>query len=84
MKLSSRISLIEASPTLAISSKAKKMKKEGLDVIGFGAGEPDFDTPVEIKESIKESLDEGFTKYTPATGTMPLKKLVCEKAWTRR
>ncbi|MCK5707686.1 MAG: pyridoxal phosphate-dependent aminotransferase [Candidatus Aureabacteria bacterium] len=79
MKISKRISRIEASPTLAITSKAKKMKSEGLDVISFGAGEPDFDTPSLVKESIKKALDEGFTKYTPATGTLRLKELVCEK-----
>ena len=79
MKMSQRSSHISASPTLAITSKAKKMKSEGLDVISFGSGEPDFDTPSKIKDAIKSALDQGFTKYTPATGTLALKKLVCEK-----
>lgn len=79
MKLSDRVSKISVSPTLAITSKAKKMKSEGKDVISFGSGEPDFDTPGVIKEEIKKALDSGFTKYTPATGTLKLKELICEK-----
>ena len=79
MKMSQRSSHISASPTLPITSKAQIMKSEGLDVISFGSGEPDFDTPSNIKEAIKSALDQGFTKYTPATGTLALKKLVCEK-----
>jgi aspartate aminotransferase len=55
------------------------MKQKGIDVISFGAGEPDFDTPAHIKESAKKALDEGFTKYTPASGIKELKGAVCKK-----
>lgn len=79
MSLSKRAELISPSPTLAISAKAKAMKAEGIDVIGFGAGEPDFDTPTHIKEAAKRALDGGFTKYTPASGTKELKEAVCKK-----
>jgi len=79
MKLAKRTTLISPSPTLAITAKAKQMKSQGIDVIGFGAGEPDFDTPVYIKESAKKSIDEGFTKYTPTSGIEELKKAICEK-----
>jgi len=79
MLISKRLSLISPSPTLAITAKAKQMKQEGIDVIGFGAGEPDFDTPIHIKEAAKKALDEGFTKYTPASGIKELKEAVCQK-----
>lgn len=79
MSLSKRAGLISPSITLAITAKAKKMKQEGIDVIGFGAGEPDFDTPDYIKEAAKNSIDSGFTKYTPASGIPELKEAVCNK-----
>jgi len=79
MKLAKRTGLISPSPTLAITAKAKQMKAQGIDVIGFGAGEPDFDTPLYIKEAAKVSIDAGFTKYTPTSGTEELKKAVCQK-----
>ena len=79
MLISKRLSLISPSPTLAITATAKQMKQEGIDVIGFGAGEPDFDTPVYIKEAAKKALDEGFTKYTPASGIKELKEAICQK-----
>ncbi len=79
MHLSRRAGLISPSPTLAITAKAKALRAEGLDIIGFGAGEPDFDTPEHIKEEAKRAMDEGFTKYTPASGIEPLKKAVCKK-----
>ncbi|UCD55174.1 MAG: pyridoxal phosphate-dependent aminotransferase, partial [Candidatus Omnitrophota bacterium] len=79
MKFSDRVSQLKSSPTLAISAKAKEMRKRGLDVIGFGAGEPDFDTPLNIKEAAIEAIKKGFTKYTPAAGTIELKNAVCEK-----
>ncbi|MCM8792790.1 MAG: aspartate aminotransferase, partial [Candidatus Omnitrophica bacterium] len=68
MKLAKRISKINPSPTLSITAKAKRMQQEGIDVIGFGAGEPDFDTPLNIKEKAKTAIDKGFTKYTPTSG----------------
>ena len=79
MRLSSRVENVSASLTLAITAKAKKMLLQGVDVIGFGSGEPDFDTPENIKKSAIDSIQRGFTKYTPASGTDELKKTVCEK-----
>ena len=70
---------ISPSPTLAIDSKFKEMKKEGIDVVGFGAGEPDFDTPKHIKEAAINAINDGFTKYTPASGTIELKKAIIKK-----
>lgn len=79
MKFARRVSQLKPSVTLAITSKAKAMKKHGIDVIGFGAGEPDFDTPAGIKEAGIGAIKKGFTKYTPASGTAELKNAVCEK-----
>ncbi len=79
MSISKRVSVISPSVTLAITAKAKKMREEGIDVIGFGTGEPDFDTPVHIKEAAKKALDEGFTKYTPVSGMEELKEAICRK-----
>jgi len=79
MKISSKISKVNPSLTLAISAKAKAMKKEGKDVVGFGAGEPDFDTPDHIKEAAIKSIKGGFTKYTPTSGTPELKEAICKK-----
>ena len=79
MIISPRIAQISPSLTLAITAKAKQMKADGIDIIGFGAGEPDFDTPEHIKEAAKKALDEGFTKYTPASGTAELKEAICNK-----
>lgn len=77
--VSERIKNVSPSLTLAISSKAKAMKKQGLNVVGFGAGEPDFDTPQNIKNKAKTAIDSGFTKYTPASGLAELKEAVAEK-----
>ncbi|MCD5390466.1 pyridoxal phosphate-dependent aminotransferase [candidate division NPL-UPA2 bacterium] len=79
MSLSKRVTLISPSATLAITAKAKAMKAEGVDVIGFAAGEPDFDTPEHIKEEAKRAMDKGFTKYTPASGIQQLKEAICKK-----
>jgi len=79
MDLSIKHSGITASLTLEIDAKAKKMKAQGIDVIGFGAGEPDFQTPSFIIEAAKEALDKGYTKYTPSSGIMELKEAICEK-----
>ncbi len=68
MEPSSRVQELTPSLTLSIDSKAKAMKAEGQDVIGFGVGEPDFDTPEHIKAAAMGSLDAGFTKYTPSSG----------------
>jgi aspartate aminotransferase len=79
MEPSSRVQEITPSLTLAIDSKAKAMKAEGMDVIGFGAGEPDFDTPEHIKAAAMASLDAGFTKYTPSSGIPELRAAIAEK-----
>lgn len=70
---------IAPSPTLAITAKAKQMKADGIDVVSFGAGEPDFDTPQFIKDAAIQSLNAGFTKYTPSSGTPDLKQAICDK-----
>jgi aspartate aminotransferase len=77
--LASRVTELTPSLTLTIDSKAKAMKAEGIDVIGFGAGEPDFDTPEHIKAAAMGSLDAGFTKYTPAGGIPELRQAIVEK-----
>jgi aspartate aminotransferase len=79
MKLAKRVTFISPSPTLAITAKANRMRAEGINVIGFGAGEPDFDTPLNIKAAAKQALDDGFTKYTPTSGTKELKEAICKK-----
>lgn len=79
MYLSEKAKAISPSATLAIDSKFKEMKAQGIDVVGFGAGEPDFDTPDFIKEAAIQAIHDGKTKYTPAAGTMNLRKAVCEK-----
>ena len=76
MKLARRLSVVEPSPTLAVSAKAAKLKAAGVDVVSFGAGEPDFDTPAHIKDAAKKALDAGATKYTLVEGTVPLRKAV--------
>lgn len=77
--VSERAKKISPSPTLAITAKAKAMQAEGIDVVNFGAGEPDFDTPQHIKDAAVKSLQSGFTKYTPTSGTPDLKKAICSK-----
>lgn len=79
MELSSRITKIQPSATLGITAKAKKMKAEGIDVVSFGAGEPDFPTPQDICKAAIASIEEGFTKYTPSSGIPQLKEAICEK-----
>ncbi|WP_457679757.1 pyridoxal phosphate-dependent aminotransferase [Thermovibrio sp.] len=79
MELSRRVRRMSPSPTMAITSKAKELRAKGIDVIGFGAGEPDFDTPYHIKEAAKEAIDMGFTKYTPPAGIPELRRAVADK-----
>lgn len=78
-QVAKRLSVVEPSPTLAITAKANALKAEGKDVVGFGAGEPDFDTPNHIKEAAKKAMDKGQTKYTPVSGTVSLKDAIIEK-----
>ena len=80
MSLSQYINRVEPSSTMAISAKAAAMKREGIDVIALSAGEPDFDTPQNIKDAGIRAITEGFTKYTsPASGIMELKSAICKK-----
>lgn len=74
-----RLNVVEPSPTLAITARANALKAEGKDVVGFGAGEPDFDTPDHIKNAAKLALDKGLTKYTPVSGTVSLKDAIIAK-----
>ena len=78
-KISRRAASLSPSLTLAIDSKAKQMKAEGQDVVGFGAGEPDFNTPQHIKDAAIKALNEGFTKYTPASGIPELRQAIADK-----
>ena len=78
-KISQRAASLSPSLTLAIDSKAKQMKAEGQDVVGFGAGEPDFDTPQHIKDAAAKALADGFTKYTPAAGIPELRQAIADK-----
>ncbi|MCM8800736.1 MAG: pyridoxal phosphate-dependent aminotransferase [Candidatus Omnitrophica bacterium] len=77
--IAQRLKDINPSPTLAITAKAKKLKQEGKDIVNFAGGEPDFDTPLFIKQAAIEAINSGFTKYTPSTGIPELKKLISEK-----
>ena len=79
MELSNKFNAISPSPTLMIDSKFKQMKADGMNVVGFGAGEPDFDTPQHIKDAAINAINAGMTKYTPASGTIELKKAICAK-----
>lgn len=79
MEISARAAQLTASLTLSIDSKAKAMKAEGIDVCGFGAGEPDFDTPEHIKAAAIAALEAGFTKYTPSGGLPELRQAIAEK-----
>ena len=72
-------SQVQASTTMAIDSLAKQMKADGIDVIGFGAGEPDFNTPDHIKDAAEAALKNNVTRYTPASGTPALKKAICKR-----
>jgi aspartate aminotransferase len=78
-RLAQRLKKVKPSSTLAITSKAKKLKSEGFDIVSLAAGEPDFDTPDFVKEAGIEAIKSGFTKYTPTTGIPELKKLISEK-----
>ena len=81
MKISKIALEITPSSTLAITARANAMKAEGLDVIGFGAGEPDLDTPDYIKNAAIKAINEGFTKYTPVSGILPLREAICKKLY---
>lgn len=77
--IADRLSRIKPSPTIAVSTKAAELKAAGMDVIGLGAGEPDFDTPDHIKAAAKAAIDAGMTKYTAVPGTLELREAICAK-----
>ena len=77
-RIAERIALISESSTMRVAAEATKLRAQGVDVVDFGAGEPDFPTPDNIKEAAKRAIDQNFTKYTPVGGTAELKKAVCE------
>lgn len=79
LHISKKAKGISASPTLAIDSKFKQMKKQGIPAVGFGAGEPDFNTPDNIKDAGIQGIRNNFTRYTPASGTLELKQSICLK-----
>src|SRR5687767_11740735 len=77
--LSDRIGLISVSSTMKVAADADRLRREGIDVVDFGAGEPDFPTPDNIKQAAIRAINENFTKYTPAGGTQELKQAICER-----
>ncbi len=77
--IAARLSRIKPSPTIAVTQKARDLKAAGRDVIGLGAGEPDFDTPAHIIEAAKAAMDRGETRYTPVAGTPELRQAICDK-----
>ena len=79
IEFAKRLLQVKPSPTLAVSEKAAKLKREGRDIIGLGTGEPDFDTPVNIKAAGVNSIEAGFTKYTPVDGIPELKQAIQDK-----
>ena len=79
LTLSKKAQAVKPSSTLAITAKANELKAKGLDVVGFGAGEPDFNTPDNICDAAIHAIRAGFTKYTPAAGTVELKQAICKK-----
>jgi aspartate aminotransferase len=79
IKLADRIKRVKPSPTLAVTARANALKAEGKDIIGLGAGEPDFDTPEHIKQAARVAIEQGMTKYTPVDGTRELKQAIINK-----
>jgi len=79
LTLADRVNLISMSATMKVSAEAARLKREGVDVVGFGAGEPDFPTPENIKRAGIRAIEENFTKYTQAGGIPELKEAICER-----
>ncbi len=77
--LAERMSRVSTSPTMKVAAEAAKLKRQGVDVVDFGAGEPDFPTPQPAKDAAKTAIDQNFTKYTPAAGTADLKQAICAR-----
>src|SRR5437763_6485151 len=78
-RLADRIRYIESSPTMAITATVDRLRRAGVEIIDFGAGEPDFATPEPIKAAARAALDQNFTKYTPASGIVELKRAICDR-----
>ena len=76
------LSRVKPSATIAVSQKARELKAQGMDVISLGAGEPDFDTPDNIKQAAKEAIDRGETKYTPVAGIIELREAIAVERLT--
>ena len=76
---SKRLDRINPSPTLEMTAKAAELRRQGVDVLNFSVGEPDFNTPPHIVAAAISAMDKGFTKYTPSAGTLELKQAVCTK-----
>ncbi len=83
MDISLRAGSVTGSMTLGIDAKAKQLKSTGADVVSFGAGEPDFDTPPHIIEAAIKAMREGQTRYTPSSGTLKLREAICRKLESR-
>lgn len=79
MPLARRVQEISPSPTLAMNSRAQAMRREGIDIISFSVGEPDFPTPGHIIQAAREAMEQGYTRYTPAAGLPELRQAICEK-----
>jgi len=79
LQIAGRVQAIKPSPTLAVTARAAEMRAAGHDIIGLGAGEPDFDTPHHIKQAAVAALNQGHTKYTPVDGIPALKQAIIEK-----
>ena len=77
LDLAERISRISESSTMKVAAEADRLRREGIDVVDFGAGEPDFPTPDNIKRAAIAAIDANFTKYTPTGGTLELKQAIC-------
>ncbi|HPH61548.1 MAG TPA: aminotransferase class I/II-fold pyridoxal phosphate-dependent enzyme [Candidatus Syntrophosphaera sp.] len=79
IKISNRVKLVKPSPTLTLSARAKEMKAAGIDVVNFGVGEPDFNTPEYIKRSAQAAIENNFTRYTANAGIIELRQAICAK-----
>ena len=84
LSLAKRLEVIQPSATVAISTKANEMKAQGIDVLSFSVGEPDFDTPKHICDAAKKAIDDGATRYTAARGITPLREAICARSKARR
>src|SRR5262245_25076641 len=79
MRFAARTSRISSSPTMTVAATVDRLRREGVEVIDFGAGEPDFATPAAVNAAAKRAIDEDFTKYTPVAGTAELRHAICDR-----